>query len=103
MNEIVQLLTAARALIDTPSKWHQGSSRADEGGICIMTALCYAYGRNPLKHPDEVYWNALKELRRLAEVKSLVEFNDHPKTQHSDVMNLIDNTIIAVGSSNGES
>lgn len=82
-------LIAAKALIDTPEKWCQGTATAGYGArLCAIRAAGGARYRNK----DAVA--ALKAALPIGE-KSLPRFNDSPDTTHADVMALFDRAIEA--------
>lgn len=97
MTSVRDNLIAARALIDTPEKWHKGS--IGKGAcLCAAGAVCKA-----------VNWNYLTgdRLRRLPEMRALFDrlptgfydvpvFNDDPNTTHADIMTLFDRAIAAL-------
>lgn len=88
-------LIAAKALIDTPEKWHRGSMRAD-GCVCAMGAVAditKAAGRRGWISETREY----KELRAALPhgFNHVPTFNDHPETSHADIMALFDRTIEA--------
>ena len=83
----LEVLTAARKRIDTPSKWCKGYISAGSR-CCIMGAL------------DEVTLTYI-EFHKAKDVllsqvgDGIEEFNDHPTTTHRDVLALFDRAIEA--------
>lgn len=86
-NENVRRLKRAKALIATPDKWCQGVSSNDKGQHCALNA-CYATGADtPFSHVTSYLFRALPYGR------SVIAFNDNPKTTHKDIMDLFDRAI----------
>lgn len=89
-------LVAAKALIDTPEKWHQGSYRSRLGNaFCAIGALTAATcdadrvsaGRDALQGAMPPGMKGLP-----AGI-----YNDAKSTTHADIMALFDRAILAAG------
>jgi hypothetical protein len=86
-------LIAARALIDTPEKWHKGSMRHN-GCLCAMGAVADA-----LRATGYNGWirdtYEFRELKRAlpSGIGDVPVFNDLPTTTHADVLALFDRAI----------
>jgi len=92
-------LIAARALIDTPEKWHRGSMASFDGKcLCAMGAI-----RNVLRAQGYTHWisrTPLYQNLRAALPRGFNQvptFNDDPSTTHADIMALFDRAIAAAG------
>ena len=84
MSTVRENLIAARALIDTPEKWGKGRGFVPPAhGMCVLGA-CSAAGFNGV--------GALTPHIPTFGV-SVVSFNDHPATTHSDILALFDRAI----------
>lgn len=92
---VKQNLIAARALIDTPEKWHRGSMRSD-GCVCAMGAVAditKAAGRTGWISETREY-KALRAVLPRA-FNHVPAFNDDPATTHADIMDLFGRAIAA--------
>lgn len=95
-DEIKDNLIAARALIDTPEKWHKGSM-SGPGCLCAMGAVAkvigwsYMGGTRIRSHPE------VEHLRKQLPTGwwDVPKFNDAPETTHADIMALFDRAIAA--------
>lgn len=95
-------LSAAKALIDTPEKWTQGTVARDANGEMVEHArdavcLC-AFGACRVAIGPYADVSPLMEALRRAiptenAAPTTVSFNDHPDTTHDDVMALFDRAI----------
>lgn len=98
---LIENLKAARALIDTPEKWHQGWYESESGCLCTLGALAKAV----LGKTDNVRWcepelstaqRALEaELPKYWKARGVATFNDSPRRTHADIMALFDRAISA--------
>lgn len=80
-------LRAARALIDTPEKWCQGTYYSG-GRYCAAGAIRKVTGIGDEQFPIlEVLNDALPHFT------SILEFNDSPATTHADVLAAFDAAI----------
>lgn len=96
-------LIAAKALIDTPSRWFKGNYVSVAGCMCALGACRQQmYGSpfggmgdtNPLA---QALANALPSGRW-----SVSDYNDDPETTHADIMALFDRAIAAATENTGE-
>lgn len=94
----VEVLRAARALIDTPEKWTQGCYAKDAKGNGLPPededAVCFC-ASGALRHVDvdvDVCWPAFDALG-LAVGGNIIEFND--SHSHADVLAAFDRAIAA--------
>ncbi len=78
----VQKLDRVLTLLSSPSRWCKGAERNRAGQYCIRGALI-AVGAWELLHPAIA--EAIPQVvgRTFHRIE---EFNDHPKTRHSDVV-----------------
>ena len=105
MTTTKQTLIKARGLIDEPSKWpklawarnsHQVScamENSDAQCFCLGAALILSTPRLAPMVIDVEIINQLPEIS--GKVPSIADYNDHPDTTHSDIMNLFDRAIEA--------
>jgi hypothetical protein len=91
MSATVEVLQAARALIDTPDKWTQGTYDDGEGRRCIVAALDAARNRIPERC-------AQGTLRATVGGEPLSQWNDAPGRTHAEVMAAFDRAIEAASS-----
>lgn len=88
-------LIAARALIDTPEKWHKGSMQYN-GCFCAMGAIGEA-----LRETGYREWiRQSKEFKMVDRLvpdpfRDLPLYNDYSGTTHADIMALFDRAIAA--------
>ncbi len=83
-------LRAAKALIDTPEKWHQGWYRNGKGAFCALGACReVTHGKGGDASPAAT---ALKEALP-DKWPTVVIFNDAADTTHADIMALFDRAI----------
>lgn len=97
-------LIAAKALIDSPEKWAQGSSAKDAQGFivalhspdavsfCSLGAvgkLCSGSGYLD----DETYEASRKYLRDACGTRLVTSYNDAPNRTHAEVMQMFDKAI----------
>ena len=98
MKTTAQILTEARALIDTPEKWTQGELARNSKGRVIdyesKNAVCYC-AAGALKRSAErrakLLYTAESLLARVANVEFVWQFND--THSHAEVMELFDRAI----------
>ncbi len=103
MRTVTEDLTAARALIDTPERWTQGSFSTEKVDALGKKKMCYcALGAmvevTVGRIDDMARFGAMKDviLRELPTNRgSVAGFNDSPYTIHQDVMDLFDRAIQA--------
>lgn len=100
MTDIVQILTDAKALIDTPEKWTKGwfarsanNRRVRQGSNkacrwCVVGAVGVASGSS-----GSCAARALAALRECCSEDFIADFNDDPATTHADIMALFDRAI----------
>ena len=82
-------LIKARALIDTPDKWCQGSGR-NGLSMCTVVAVGSVVGNGSL---FDDCCNALSAELPDGYRGGEIKFNDDPTTTHSDIMSLFDRAI----------
>ena len=116
-----EIITAAKALIDTPAKWTKGgycTKSVSRTAYCVEGAIRSAidhnffYGVDVVTKPDHYRdtWNKLNDLNvtisQMAQEMALPSdiydlserplprhFNDHDQVTHDDIMALMDKTI----------
>lgn len=93
MTSVRENLIAARALIDTPEKWTQGSLRIGDC-LCAMGAVQAVLPKN--YHgliSDTAQFKALQNALPDGFKWSVPSFNDARSTTHADIMALFDRAI----------
>lgn len=101
MNEVKQILVAAREHLTNPVNWGKGSHVCGNKE-CVVTAIYRQVYR--LNIPDDVADTATaladakarKEKNRLpyvGDMRQAARFNDHPDTTHADVLRFMDELI----------
>lgn len=117
--DVVQLLTQAKAAIDTPEKWIKYSRMGCYGGHCALGALDWARGEGLLRsdmeeHTPEVkflavaipqkakdgcmvyYTNKIRQFFEPTHITSSIQiawYNNHDYTTHKDIMEWFDRAI----------
>ena len=90
-------LVAAKALIDSPSKWTKGAFRTSAGCYCAYGAVIYSlpqdddYSARELDAADTLQAALPSRFSTL----SISMFNDRRATTHADIMALFDRAIAA--------
>jgi len=96
-------LVAAKALIDTPEKWCQGTYSIDDRSYCVLGASRKAVGLEAwtfnFNQPRylAVYGVLQAVLPRGPYRGDVAAFNDAKRRKHSDIMALFDRAIVAAG------
>jgi hypothetical protein len=102
-NPTVKILKKAKKLIADPQHWTRGASARNAQGrgviwnnpgavsFCSIGALHHAAG--PVKKDWRAVDRAFLMLKRAAETRDIADFNDDPKTTHTDVMVAFDKAI----------
>lgn len=97
-----EVLRAARAKIEDPSRWLKGRYACDDGGFTIFehsvyaTSWCAVGAVGAIVSPTSPeWWEATAYLRGQVSSRfcSVQLFNDHEKTTHADVMRVFDRAI----------
>ncbi len=105
MSKVLDVLKKTRAVIEKPEAWTKGVCHGvrTEGGVletgvsgadchCLIGALAVATEHEPshlwLEAKTALAWQLPRGV-----AERLVEFNDHPRTTHADVLALLDKTI----------
>jgi hypothetical protein len=111
MMNTLDILIAARKLLDEPGKWVKGVEAIDEHGLlvdaghpgaqrfCAIGAIRHVTFRQPVESDTD--WNDLDTAASKAIVAlelpvrfgSAVHLNDSPRTTHADVLDVFDQTI----------
>lgn len=105
----VDILRAARALIDTPEKWTQKAYARDPSGFKVESnnphAVCFcSLGAIKRENQDEVVNYFVRSWLRGAlpsDFESILRYNDHPDTTHDDVLALFDRAILSAEKEHG--
>lgn len=98
MSTTAETLAAAKALVDTPTKWTQGAyaRRSDRqpwsSGHSDATCFC-VLGAVSRVRPVEPQICRLLRAALPSHFTIISNFNDHPETRHTDVMALFDRAI----------
>jgi hypothetical protein len=75
-------------LISTPAKWCKGSERNRAGQYCIRGAMIAAGALDTL---EPIILQSIHELAG-RHFRRIEEFNDHPRTTHCQVVEVLDRT-----------
>ncbi len=75
-------------LISTPAKWCKGSERNRAGQYCIRGAMIAAGALDTL---EPIILQSIHELAG-RHFRRIEEFNDHPRTTHGQVVEVLDRT-----------
>lgn len=92
----LEVLRAARALVDTPEKWTQGVYATDSDGNTVPPedddAVCFCLS-GALWHADpDGPWGAYEAVG-VAVRRNVIAFNDDEATTHADVLAGLDRAI----------
>jgi hypothetical protein len=85
-----EVLRQARALIDTPAKWHQGGGMPADGPYCVAMACCKAAQDIAYDGPQTVI---ARTLGLPDPTGSLFDWNDAPERTHAEVLAAFDTAI----------
>jgi hypothetical protein len=97
IKEELRVLDRMREILAMPDKWCKGNVR-DGDAVCVAGALYVADGSEPdaplivttLSLAAMKSWGALVRTSRDDSGLFPAEFNDDPRTTHSDILSLID-------------
>ena len=90
--QLIADLEAARALIDTPEKWHQGSFRKYDNGVaCRWCALGACYQLT--ERGDHMRYRDMARALRGVVGMPVHDWNDAPERTHADIMAAFDKAI----------
>jgi hypothetical protein len=96
----LEIIKAARALIDTPEKWTKRVGARDSDGaetdVLASSAVCFCVvgACRKATGPNILYVRGLGTLRSCIKGSGTVhEWNDAPERTHADVMELFDRAI----------
>lgn len=101
MSDELQILRDLRDLLEPPQNWIKGAYARDEHGFLagsthpLATCWCLSGAVTRVAPSHQVVARIYRLLARRGFV-SLPEFNDHPDTTHSDVLELLDEAIAEV-------
>lgn len=97
MNQLVEDLKAARAVIEKPEAWTKGKWARTKGGQGVSwdspEAVCFcAEGAIRLTVPYDR--EVVTQSSLLGHYYMLAAFNDDPETTHAEILALFDNAIL---------
>ena len=98
--ETVDILKAARALIDTPEKWTRGLNARDAHGQDVrpnsLEAVCFCARGAIIRSAGFEHIDAYELLQNALPIGGndfVPAYNDNPDTTHADIMALFDRAI----------
>lgn len=107
--KIREKLLQIRSLIDSPENWTKGCLARNKNDKCVytfskeackwcLTGAIYCvvqfgenFDNNKNKIRNDIKFVLSKNISK--EYSTIIKFNDHSKTTHKDVLNLLDKTI----------